>query len=46
MNCALGCPWMDGRVAQDGRSVTDGGTIAVRCERTDAGTRSCRTYVP
>ena len=46
MHCALGCAVMEGRAAQDGRSVTDGGTIAVRCEATDAGARSCRTYVP
>ena len=44
-NCALGCPVQDGQEAQDGRSVTDGGVIAVRCER-DAGAGSCRTYVP
>ncbi len=47
MHCALGCPVMQGQMAQDGRSVTDGGTIAVRCERSDASSvGSCRTYVP
>ncbi|MFO0604763.1 MAG: hypothetical protein U0324_16390 [Polyangiales bacterium] len=42
-HCALGCAVFDGRLAQDGRSVTDGGVIAVRCER-DAGVGRCRTF--
>jgi len=42
--CALGCAVFDGQLAQDGRSVTDGGVIRVRCERDDGGGR-CRTFV-
>ncbi len=42
--CALGCAVFDGRRAQDGRSVADGGVIGVRCERDDGGGR-CRTFV-
>lgn len=44
--CALGCPVMEGSVAQDGRSPADGGAIAVRCEPQASGVGSCRTYVP
>lgn len=47
MHCALGCPIALGQVAQDGRSVTDGGTIAVRCVHSDASSvGACTSYVP
>lgn len=44
MNCALGCAVFPGQQAQDGRTVTDGGVVAVRCEQ-DGGVGRCRTYV-
>lgn len=45
-SCALGCPVQSGLVADDGRDIDDGGTIANRCERGDGGAGVCRTYVP
>lgn len=45
-NCALGCPVQFGFVADDGRNIDNGGSLANRCERTDAGVGRCRTYVP
>jgi hypothetical protein len=45
-NCALGCPVQSGFVADDGRNIDNGGSLANRCERTDAGVGRCRTYVP
>jgi hypothetical protein len=40
-SCTRGCATVDGQLAQDGNSVADGDTIAVRC---DVGL--CKTYVP
>jgi hypothetical protein len=41
MTCKLGCPSASGRVAEDGNSDVDGGTIEVRCDA-----NVCHTVVP
>ena len=41
----LGCAKFLFPMADDGQTTENGGTIDVRCEPSDAGTRLCRTFV-